>query len=100
MTARQDKSQRKTEAAEALRTWASLTNSAPVSWRPLANMVLVAEAESLRLESRLNELLNKSDAGLQTISLSEPLRVDLGLNRWLRKEGTGGSVLGLVGLDS
>ena len=86
MAVRQDKTQRNSEAAEALRTWASLPNSAPVSWKPLANMVRVAEAEALRLESRLNQLVNTSDAGLKRVSLSEPLKADLGLNRWLRKE--------------
>jgi hypothetical protein len=86
MAAWRDKSQRGSEAADALRMWASLLNPAPASWEPLADMVRVAEAEALKLESRLNELVDTSDATLRRRSLCEPLRADLGLNRWLKKE--------------
>lgn len=38
------------------------------------------------MESQLGELVNASDENLRRISLCEPLRADVGLNRWLRRE--------------
>ena len=49
-------------------------------------MVRVAEAQSARLESRLNELLKSSEDTLSKISLCEPLFADAGLNRWLKED--------------
>jgi hypothetical protein len=83
---RRDKSRLDSKSADALRIWASLFSPALASWNPLGNMVKVAEAEAQKLKSRLDALLNTSDASLRGISLCEPLRADLGLNRWLKKE--------------
>jgi hypothetical protein len=75
-----------TGAAEILRTWASFFHPARVSWGPVTEMIRVAEAEAQKLEFELNQLLSDSDAQLSAISLRDPLMVDAGLNRWLKKE--------------
>ena len=49
-------------------------------------MIRIAEIEACKLESKLTELLSVSDAALRGISLCEPLRVDAGLNRWLKND--------------
>jgi hypothetical protein len=86
MAAQQGKSQHSTGAAEILRTWASFFHPAPVSWGPVTEMIRVAEAEAQKLDFELNQLLSDSDAQLSAISLRDPLMVDAGLNRWLKKE--------------
>lgn len=73
-------------SAEVLRIWASLSRPNQFGWEPVAEMIQVAEAEALKLESRLKQLLHTSDEALKAISLCDPLMADAGLNRWLKKE--------------
>lgn len=47
-------------------------------------MLQAANADSKRIESHLRELLDRSDTLLTP--LSDPLRADLGLNRWLQSD--------------
>lgn len=75
-----------TKSADLMRYWASLYKSKTFNWSAVTGMIQVAEAEARKLESKLSELLSASDAALQKISLREPLRVDAGLNRWLKKD--------------
>lgn len=81
-----DGSHHASECAGLLKTWASLSMPAPVSWNPLRTMIRVAEAEAQELESQLEQLVNASDAELRAISLCDPLLAQAGLNRWLAKE--------------
>ena len=74
------------EFVSTLRTWASLSVPAQCSWSPVGRMIQKAEAEAQKLESGLVSLVNASDARFRSISLRDPLMVDVGLNRWLRED--------------
>jgi hypothetical protein len=74
------------ESVQILRTWASLPRTANSDWDSVSNVIRAAEADSAKQELELRRLLKESDARLEAVSLCDPLRAGLGLNRWLRKE--------------
>ncbi len=74
------------ESEQILRTWASLPRAANSDWDSVSNVIRAAEADSAKQELELRRLLKESDARLGAVSLCDPLRAGLGLNRWLRKE--------------
>ena len=81
------KTDEETSPAKTLIRWANLSvgrSSPQRSWAPVQAMLEAAIAESKKVESVLGALLADSDKRLAP--LGDPLRADVGLNRWLRDE--------------
>jgi hypothetical protein len=73
--------------ARVLRKWADprvRSEGARVNWGPVKQILQAARDQSQVFESRLQRLLDESDDAL--FPLRDPLRANVGLNRWLARD--------------
>jgi|HubBroStandDraft_4_1064222.scaffolds.fasta_scaffold1138245_1 hypothetical protein len=74
-------------AADILLAWAQLASRRSPharAWGPVESMLEAATKEAKKVQSRLRDLLERSDQLLDP--LRDPLHVDAGLNRWQRND--------------